>query len=268
MNKISLVILESAETEKEKLTDYFKTCNEFDLLDASCDGKEGLDKIAALKPDTVILDIVLSGIDGYAVMERLVSLNKRPVIVVYSAFSTDSFVNKAVRMGADYFIKKPCDVTMLKDRVIEIYTYNQTVREKAKREISMLSYLPENMSRGRFRLSKSLDERITNIFISVGIPPHIKGYCYLREAVKLAVDEPEIINSITKRLYPSIAGRFDTSASKVERAIRHAIEVAWNRGKMENVNSLFGIKIYSNNDKPTNGEFIALIADKMLLEGA
>ena len=153
---------------------------------------------------------------------------------------------------------------MLKDRFIG-RLLNQSVMEKAKRD-TFLGYMPE-APKGRFKLNRSLEERITNIFISVGIPPHIKGYCYLREAVKMAVDEPEIINSITKRLYPSIAGRFDTSASKVERAIRRDW-VAWNRGKMENVNSLFGIKIYGNNDKPTNGEFIALIADKMLLEGA
>lgn len=266
MNKISLVILESVETEKEKLAQYFGSCEEIDLLGASNDGKEGYEKILALKPDTVILDIVLPGIDGYAVMERLAQLSKRPAVVVYSAFSTETFINKAVKLGADYFVKKPCEMAMLKDRLIEIFCYNQSVMEKAKRD-NFLGYMPE-APRGRLKLNRSLEERITNIFISVGIPPHIKGYCYLREAVKMAVDEPEIINSITKRLYPSIAGRFDTSASKVERAIRHAIEVAWNRGKMENVNSLFGIKIYGNNDKPTNGEFIALIADKMLLEGA
>ena len=113
-----------------------------------------------------------------------------------------------------------------------------------------------------------MDEKIANIFLSVGIPAHIKGYQFLREAIKMAIDDPDIINSITKRLYPSIAKIYDTSASKVERAIRHAIEGAWNRGKIENINSIFGIKVYSSNDKPTNGEFIALVADKMLIEGA
>lgn len=267
MNKISLVLVEGNEAVRNILTEYFDSCEEIDLLDTACDGKEGCEKIALLKPDSVILDIVLPSIDGYAVMERLTRLNKRPVIIVYSAFSTESFINKAVRMGADYFMVKPSDSSMLKDRLVEIYSYNMCLKEKASREFG-ISYVPDNRFNGRNILNRSLDERITNIFITVGIPPHIKGYCYLREAVKMAVGEPEIINSITKRLYPSIAGRFDTSASKVERAIRHAIEVAWNRGKMENVNSLFGIKIYSNNDKPTNGEFIALIADKMLLEGA
>ena len=117
------------------------------------------------------------------------------------------------------------------------------------------------------KVGRELDEKITNIFITVGIPAHIKGYQFLREAIKMAIAEPEIINSITKKLYPNIAEKFDTSSSKVERAIRHAIEVAWNRGKIENINSLFGVKVYSDNEKPTNGEFIALVADKMLLEG-
>ena len=111
-----------------------------------------------------------------------------------------------------------------------------------------------------------MDEKITNIFITVGIPAHIKGYKFLREAVRMAVENPSIINSITKKLYPSIAERYETSASKVERAIRHAIEVAWNRGKIERINSIFGLDIYGDNEKPTNGEFIALVADKMLLE--
>ena len=117
------------------------------------------------------------------------------------------------------------------------------------------------------RDEKQLDEKISNIFISIGIPAHIKGYQFLREAVKLAVEEPEIIGSITKKLYPTIAEKFETSSSKVERGMRHAIEVAWNRGKIENINTLFGLKIYSSNEKPTNGELIALIADKMIMEG-
>ena len=116
------------------------------------------------------------------------------------------------------------------------------------------------------KANKEIEEKISNIFITVGIPAHIKGYQFLREAIKLAMDNPEIINSITKKLYPSIADKFETSASKVERAIRHAIEVAWNRGKIENINNIFGLTVYSNNEKPTNGEFIALVADKMLLD--
>ena len=115
---------------------------------------------------------------------------------------------------------------------------------------------------------KSLDEKITSVFLSVGIPAHIKGYHFLREAIRMVYYKPELISKITKELYPGIAKRFQTSASKVERAIRHAIEVAWTRGKIENINQIFGYNIYSKNDKPTNGEFIALVADKLIMETA
>ena len=164
--------------------------------------------------------------------------------------SIDGFINKAISMGASYYCIKPFDFETLKDRIEDI--------------------MSENKSGGRVYNGKTnqIEEKITNIFITVGIPAHIKGYQFLREAIKLAIANPEIINSITKKLYPTIAEKYSTSASKVERAIRHAIEVAWNRGKIENINNLFGIKVYSSNEKPTNGEFIALVADKMLIEGA
>jgi two-component system response regulator (stage 0 sporulation protein A) len=263
MHKMSLIILEANETERKSMTEFFSKCEEVELLDSAGDGKEGCDKITRHKPDAIIMDVVLPVYDGFAVLEMLLKLGKRPVTICFSAFSKESIINKAINMGADYYMVKPCDYSLLKDRLVEMFWLTKPLSGRNIVPMENKAKLPE-----RRIVSKSLDERITNIFISIGIPPHIKGYSFLREAVKLAVDEPEIINSITKRLYPSIAGRFDTSASKVERAIRHAIEVAWNRGKMENVNSLFGVKVYGNNDKPTNGEFIALIADKMLLEGA
>lgn len=149
---------------------------------------------------------------------------------------------------------KPVNNDILRERIIEFGTGSKAGAAK--------------QSAGYNSRQKSLDEKLANIFITVGIPAHIKGYQFLREAIKMAIDNPDIINSITKKLYPGIADKFNTSASKVERAIRHAIEVAWNRGKIENINSIFGIKIYSPNDKPTNGEFIALLADKMIMEGA
>lgn len=263
MHKMSLIILDANETERKSMVDFFSKCEDVQLVDSASDGKEGCEKITHYKPDALIMDVVLPVYDGFAVLETLPKLGKKPVTICFSAFAKESIINKAINLGADYYMVKPCDYTLLKDRLVEMFSLNRTQSDRGVTPLEIKAKQPER------RLSaRSLDERITNIFISIGIPPHIKGYSFLREAVKLAVDEPEIINSITKKLYPSIAGRFDTSASKVERAIRHAIEVAWNRGKMENVNNLFGVKVYGNNDKPTNGEFIALIADKMLLEGA
>ncbi|MBR2468114.1 MAG: sporulation transcription factor Spo0A [Clostridia bacterium] len=207
--------------------------------------------------DVVITDIVLPNIDGYEFMEEInkSDMPNKPKILVLSALSNDNFVNKALNYGADYYMVKPCDINVLKQRIQEIVDGGNT----DKSITNIKSIRPRN---------RQLEEKITNIFITVGIPAHIKGYQFLREAIKMAIDNPEIINSITKKLYPSIAERFETTASKVERAIRHAIEVAWNRGKIENINALFGIRVYSNNEKPTNGEFIALVADKMLIEGA
>ena len=201
-------------------------------------------------PDLVVMDIVLKGCDGFKVLEQVKETNTN--IVVQSALSMDGFINKAISLGAKYYCIKPFDVNTLKERVDDIFTTSQNQ--------SSTYFNAKNGSQ--------IEEKITNIFITVGIPAHIKGYQFLREAIKLAIANPEIINSITKKLYPTIAEKYDTSASKVERAIRHAIEVAWNRGKIENINNLFGIKVYSSNEKPTNGEFIALVADKMLIEGA
>lgn len=222
------------------------------------DAISALNYIKDNEVDVIITDIVLPNIDGYEFMEAInkQGLTNKPKILVLSALSNDNFINKALQYGADYYMIKPCDVNLLKQRVNELKNTPIMV-EKQNNDIK--SVKPRN---------RQLEEKITNIFITVGIPAHIKGYQFLREAIKMAIDNPEIINSITKKLYPSIAERFETTASKVERAIRHAIEVAWNRGKIENINALFGIRVYSNNEKPTNGEFIALVADKMLIEGA
>ncbi len=213
--------------------------------------------------DVIISDIVLPKEDGFSFLNKLnlLNLEKAPKVIILSALSNDNFISKALSLGASYYMVKPCDYSTLKVRVMEF------AKNKFNNENSVVSYSTQTSTINPIK-NKQLEERISNIFITVGIPAHIKGYQFLREAIKMAIDNPEIINSITKKLYPSIAERFDTSSSKVERAIRHAIEVAWNRGKIENINNLFGIRVYTNNEKPTNGEFIALVADKMLIEGA
>lgn len=213
--------------------------------------------------DVIISDIVLPKEDGFSFLNKLnlLNLEKTPKVIILSALSNDNFISKALSLGASYYMVKPCDYSTLKVRVMEF------AKNKFNNENSVVSYSTQPSTINPVK-NKQLEERISNIFITVGIPAHIKGYQFLREAIKMAIDNPEIINSITKKLYPSIAERFDTSSGKVERAIRHAIEVAWNRGKIENINNLFGIRVYTNNEKPTNGEFIALVADKMLIEGA
>lgn len=249
MKQISIILADEDKNCLNEMVENF-TNEKYKILATTTNGNELIELVKTHNPDVVVMDIVLQQCDGFKVMESINTSNTK--IVIQSSLSIDGFINKAISMGAKYYCIKPFDVQTLKDRVEDIVNLEQTqggVVHSSKQ-------------------TNQIEEKITNIFITVGIPAHIKGYQFLREAIKLAIANPEIINSITKKLYPTIAEKYDTSASKVERAIRHAIEVAWNRGKIENINNLFGIKVYSSNEKPTNGEFIALVADKMLIEGA
>ncbi len=227
------------------LSSLLRAEKDFSVAGIASDGENGIKLFRELRPDVVILDLVMPKKDGFGFLQEIEKGDAK--ILVLSALNKDAFVSKAIDLGADYYMRKPCSFSELAERI---------------RELTGSS----NLSVKPTKKNKDMDERISNIFITVGIPAHIKGYQFLREAIKMAVENPDIINSITKRLYPEVAKKFSTSASKVERAIRHAIEVAWNRGKIENINSLFGVKVYSHNEKPTNGEFIALVADKMILE--
>ncbi len=232
-------------TEDNLIVEYFKKNDTFEFVGASSDGAKVVDDVLNLKPDVLILEVMLSNLDGFAVLDRIKVLkDKMPKVFFVSNLSHSGFVTKAIQSGASYFMIKPVTPENLESRINEVLNNGRSQSE-----------------------NRQLDEKISNIFISIGIPAHIKGYQFLREAVKLAVEEPEIIGSITKKLYPTIAERFETSSSKVERGMRHAIEVAWNRGKIENINNIFGLKIYNRNEKPTNGELIALIADKMIMDG-
>lgn len=263
--KTKIFIAECNSELRRNISDIFKRSSDFEVVGESSEGIETFNLLKKCNADVLIMDIVLPGLDGFSLIETISKTNeimKKPKIVVVSSLTNDGFINKAMQLGVSYFMIKPVDERVLLDRVKEICELsNKRISTIYTKDITL-----ENAS-GKFK-AKMVEEKITNIFITVGIPAHIKGYQFLREAIKLAIDNPEIINSITKSLYPTIADRFETSASKVERAIRHAIEVAWNRGKIENINSVFGLKVYNSNEKPTNGEFIALVADKMIIEGA
>ncbi len=240
-----------ADENKETINSFLNNLHneKFNVVATATDGATLFELIKANKPDMVIMDLVLPQLDGFAVMEKLKNENIDTNIIIHTGLSLNGFVNKAIALGAKYYAIKPFSINLLLERAEEILALDN------------IKTSTNNSSLGK------MEEKITNIFITVGIPAHIKGYQFLREAIKLAIANPEIINSITKKLYPTIAEKYSTSASKVERAIRHAIEVAWNRGKIENINNVFGLKVYSSNEKPTNGEFIALVADKMLIEG-
>lgn len=246
--KSILIINESGDFSSE-LSDFIGQKDDSLTVTTCTSGDKAVELLNNNTYDYVITDLILPVLDGFEILEAASKLNPRPKVMVLSSITLDNFVEKAMEIGCDAFLSKTTTKDLVYKRMIE-------------------SLEPKSKSQIKTSKNRALDEKISNIFITVGIPAHIKGYQFLREAIKMAIDNPEIINSITKQLYPSIASRFETSASKVERAIRHAIEVAWNRGKIENINNLFGIKVYSSNEKPTNGEFIALVADKMLIEGA
>ena len=248
----TVFLLQDSKEENEELQLRFSLEQEFRVVGRSTNGEKAIEQIKELKPEVLIINLILSGGDGVSVIRKIRSENSNIKIIVLSSMTSEEIVSMAISAGANYFLAKPCAFGVLKQRILELFN------EKAEKD-NMIN--PES---GLLKIS--MDERISKIFISVGIPPHIKGYGFLREGVKLAMEEPEMINNITKKLYPKIGEKFSTTPSKVERAIRHAIEVAWARGRIETINNILGVQAYVNHQKPTNGEFIALVADKMLLE--
>ncbi len=247
MAKKRVFLLQDTKEENLKITECFSTDEEIEIVGSSTDGISAIGLIAETKPDLVITGLVLSGYDGLQVISKIKEMEMPTKIMVLTALSSEDAVAKATEVGADYFLVKPFNGEVLRERVKGL------IENKAKKNADGLH-------------KPTLEEKISKIFINVGIPPHIKGYGFLREGVVMAVNSPEVINNITKKLYPSIGEKYSTSPSKVERAIRHAIEVAWNRGRIEAINNILGVRAYVGQEKPTNGEFIALVADRMMLE--
>ena len=245
MESKTIFLLQSTKDAIDTLKTNFNGCENFKVVGTASEAEVAIEQICSLCPDFVISELVLSGSDGIWVIKQLKERGVKSKIIVISALCSEQVIEKAVNAGADYFLAKPLNFNSLLER---LNGFEKEEKKDKKRN--------------------SLEEKISNIFINVGIPPHIKGYSFLREGVKMVVDNPLIINNITKQLYPSIGEKYQTSPSKVERAIRHAIEVAWNRGRIDYINNILGVRAYVGAEKPTNGEFIALVADKMLLERA
>ena len=231
------------------------------VVGTAADGEEALKKIHLLKPDVVLLDLIMPKIDGLGVMERLKGLEQqeKPKVIVVSAVNQESVTEHAFELGASYYILKPFDTRVLVSRV-------KTAGASSGQESNVISTVFDRAETGSIRTLRSLETDVTNIIHEIGVPAHIKGYQYLRDAIIMSVEDGEIMGAITKRLYPTIAKKYKTTSSRVERAIRHAIEVAWSRGKMDTIEELFGYTVSSGKGKPTNSEFVALIADKIKLE--
>ena len=227
------------------------------------DGKEAVNLVLSKEPDIALLDVIMPHLDGLGVLEKLNSttMKNKPSYIMLSAVGQDTITQKAIMMGAEYYIVKPFDLETLARRIREVNTGIVVPQGNSVREVKA-----PYIAVGTAKSNQTLEAQITNVIHEVGVPAHIKGYQYLREAITLAVNDIEIINSVTKLLYPTLARKYKTTPSRVERAIRHAIEVAWTRGQMDINNSMFGNTISASKGKPTNSEFIAMIADKLRLE--
>ncbi len=248
--KVRILVVDDSNEVRDRLRSIVSEMHEAECVGTAANGITALEMVKSLKPDILLLDVIMPQLDGFGVMEYLSEQGEMPETIVISALTQENFIFRALNLGAKYYIAKPFENENIKSRIRDVIAMKRGIKST-----------PITKTR-----QTTLDEKISSVFISIGIPAHIKGYHFLREAVKMVVESPDSINRITKELYPGIAKTFSTSPSKVERAIRHAIEVAWTRGRIENINQIFGFKVYGKNDKPTNGEFIALIADKLILE--
>ena len=248
MDRIRVMLADDNLNILRLLTDYLSRKPDIEVVAAVCDGEEIPDCVRQYGPDILVMDIIMPRRDGFMTLEALNGMDAalRPRVIVLTGLARDDFIMRAIRLGASYYMVKPFDMNLLYARIVEI----------ARDQPQAVAAAPETGE-------ESVDEQITNLFLTLGIPAHIKGYQYLREAVHMVLENHDVINRITKELYPGIARKFDTSASKVERAMRHAIEVAWNRGRLEAVNQMYGHRVFAREDKPTNGEFIAMISDKL-----
>lgn len=254
MHGYRILVVDDHKPLRKAMAEYLRKQEGIGLVQEAANGVEALKCLGEEPFDILITDIVMPLMDGFTMLEQMkhISLASQPKIIVTSALGRDDFVIRAIEAGATFYMVKPFEVQHLLGHIRDLT--GGAVKASAPT-------LPPAHPR-----AQSLDERLGSLFLTIGIPAHIKGYQFLRHAVKMVVDQPDVINRITKELYPGIARNFGTSASKVERAIRHAIEVAWNRGRIETLNSAFGCKVCTPEDKPTNGEFIAMLADKLSLE--
>ncbi len=267
-NKITVVIADDNKEFCNILNDCLFSQKEIVVVGIAKDGIEAIELIKEKKPNLVILDIIMPHLDGLGVLERLynMDINPMPKIIVLSAVGQDKITQRVINMGADYYVVKPFDMDILTKRIREMFNVVEVNDDKSIKS----SIFTPRLFQERFIQKSSepgdLETEITSIIHEIGVPAHIKGYVYIREAIGMVVKDMELLSAVTKELYPSIAKKYNTTASRVERAIRHAIEVAWSRGQVDTIYKLFGYTINNNKGKPTNSEFIAMVADKLRLK--
>ena len=243
-NETKVFLADASEEMRILLKQSIENGEEFAVVGSVGDGLEAALEIGKTKPDLLVMDIMLPGLDGFGLLRQLQSRREHmPRVIVISAFCGERTIAEAMELGVSYFLPKPCSADSLLEHM------RHACREDGSSPAAPL-----------------LESRVTAVIHEIGVPAHIKGYQYLREAIMIAVNDMDVINAVTKVLYPEVAKRFGTTPSRVERAIRHAIEVAWDRGDLETLQKYFGYTVNSTKGKPTNSEFIAMIADRLQLQ--
>ena len=260
LQKIEVLLADDNREFINLLSEYIAEQEDMTVAGVAYNGNDVLNYIEESDkvPDVLILDIIMPHLDGLGVLERLreMNLNPQPKIIMLTAFGQENITQKAVQLGASYYILKPFDMDVLANRI----------RQLVNNAHSPMAPLSPKMNVVPLTKGKNLDANITSIIHEIGVPAHIKGYQYLREAISMVYNNIEILGAITKTLYPAIAEKYKTTPSRVERAIRHAIEVAWTRGNIDSISHLFGYTVNISKSKPTNSEFIAMVADKLRIE--
>jgi len=260
LQKIEVMLADDNREFTNLLSEFISEQPDMEVIGVAYNGDEVLQYIERDQkvPDVLILDIIMPHLDGLGVLERLrmLDLQPQPQIIMLTAFGQENITQKAVQLGASYYILKPFDMEALVNRIRQLAGSSTGASYSSANKANVIP-----LNKG-----KNLDANITSIIHEIGVPAHIKGYQYLREAITMVYNNIEILGAITKTLYPDIAEKFKTTPSRVERAIRHAIEVAWTRGNIDSISHLFGYTVNISKSKPTNSEFIAMVADKLRIE--
>ncbi|WP_251447234.1 sporulation transcription factor Spo0A [Vermiculatibacterium agrestimuris] len=247
MEKKTILVADAGEEFRRLLVETLNAESDLTVVADTADGEAVVELCRQRQPNVVVMDMILAKLDGVEVLSALAELPEKPRVLVLSSFAGGSVAELAAARGADYFMMKPCKTASVVERVRQMVTPSHSAEETDRR-------------------GRGLESTVTAIIHEIGVPAHIKGYQYLREAIMIAVEDMDVINAVTKVLYPEVAKRFGTTASRVERAIRHAIEVAWDRGDLETLQKYFGYTVSNAKGKPTNSEFIAMIADRLQLQ--
>lgn len=261
MEKLTVLVADTNYLFQSVISEYIGGQKDMTVVGQAKDGAETLDKLANLQPDLLLLDFIMPVYDGLSVLERLpeLHLKKKPCVIILTAFGQDSLIQKAIQYGADYIMMKPIDYSLLVERIRQLCMETSHFLSKTTVSLPITNKVPVFDEH-------DVETEVTSLIHEIGVPAHIKGYQYLREAIMMSIQDIEMLNAITKQLYPGIAKKYDTTPSRVERAIRHAIEVAWSRGRIDTIDQIFGYSIHNGKGKPTNSEFIAMISDRMRLE--